>query len=51
MPADTDIIHLSVAGTSIVILDKAEAATELLEKRSHMYSSRWIELCFPHIRC
>ncbi|KAF9457686.1 cytochrome P450 [Collybia nuda] len=36
----TDIIHLDVAGTSIVVLDNAEAATELLEKRSQIYSSR-----------
>ncbi|KAF9457685.1 cytochrome P450 [Collybia nuda] len=37
---NTDIIHLSVAGMSIVVLDNIEAATELLEKRSHIYSGR-----------
>ncbi|RDB18406.1 hypothetical protein Hypma_000372 [Hypsizygus marmoreus] len=36
----SDIIHLDVAGTSIVVLDTAEAATELLEKRSSIYSGR-----------
>ncbi|KAK0486576.1 cytochrome P450 [Armillaria novae-zelandiae] len=37
---DTDIIHLDVAGTSIVVLDTLEAATELLDNRSAIYSSR-----------
>lgn len=38
--SDSDIIHLDVAGTSIIVLDTAEAATELLEKRSSLYSGR-----------
>ena len=38
--ADTDIIHLDVAGKSIVVLDSYEAAVELLEKRSKVYSDR-----------
>lgn len=37
---DTDILYLNVAGQSIVVLDTAEAVTELLEKRSSVYSSR-----------
>ncbi|KAG7440108.1 cytochrome P450 [Guyanagaster necrorhizus] len=37
---DTDIIHLDVAGTSIVVLNTVEAATELLDNRSAIYSSR-----------
>jgi len=37
---NSDIIHLDVAGTSIVVLNTAEAATDLLEKRSSMYSGR-----------
>ncbi|RDB17474.1 hypothetical protein Hypma_001603 [Hypsizygus marmoreus] len=37
---DSDIIHLNVAGTSILVLDTAEAAFELLERRSSIYSSR-----------
>ncbi|KAL1751253.1 cytochrome P450 [Schizophyllum commune] len=36
----TDIIHLDVAGKSIVVLDTYEAAIELLEKRSKDYSDR-----------
>ena len=39
-PPDTDIIHLDVAGKSIVVLDSYEAAVELLEKRSKVYSDR-----------
>ncbi len=38
---DTDIIHLDVAGTSIVVLNTVEAATELLDNRSAIYSSRF----------
>ncbi|KAG6902124.1 hypothetical protein C0995_004070 [Termitomyces sp. Mi166 len=36
----SDIIHLNVAGTSIIVLDNAQLATELLEKKSSIYSSR-----------
>ncbi|KAJ7629458.1 cytochrome P450 [Mycena polygramma] len=36
----SDIIHLNVAGTSIVVLNTIEAATDLLDKRSSIYSSR-----------
>ncbi|KAF8240485.1 cytochrome P450 [Tricholoma matsutake] len=37
---DSDIIHLNVAGTSLVVLDTSEATTELLERRSSIYSDR-----------
>ncbi|KAK0200298.1 cytochrome P450 [Desarmillaria ectypa] len=37
---DTDIIHFDVAGTSIVVLNTVKAATELLDNRSAIYSSR-----------
>ncbi|TFK33963.1 cytochrome P450 [Crucibulum laeve] len=37
---DTDILHLDVAGTSIIVLDRYEAAWELFEKRSSIYSGR-----------
>jgi len=37
---DTDILYLNIAGQSIVVLDTVEAATELLEKRSSIYSGR-----------
>nr|AIO05499.1 cytochrome P450 1 [Hypsizygus marmoreus] len=36
----SDIIHFTVAGTSILVLDTAEAAFVLLERRSSIYSSR-----------
>ncbi|KAF8960408.1 cytochrome P450 [Flammula alnicola] len=36
----TDILHLNVAGTSLIVLDTAEAVTDLLEKRSSIYSGR-----------
>lgn len=40
--SDSDIIHLEVAGTSIIVLDTFEAVTELLEKRSSHYSGRYV---------
>lgn len=36
----SDIIHLSAAGTSILVLNSAELVNELMEKRSAIYSSR-----------
>ncbi|KAF7330594.1 Cytochrome P450 [Mycena sanguinolenta] len=36
----SDIIHLNVAGTSIVVLSSIEAVKELFEKRSALYSDR-----------
>ncbi|KAG7087611.1 hypothetical protein E1B28_013560 [Marasmius oreades] len=36
----TDIIHLDAAGVSIIVLDSMEAAVELVERRSTIYSSR-----------
>ena len=37
---DSDIIHVSGLGTSIVILNSYKVATDLLDKRSSIYSSR-----------
>jgi len=37
---DTDILHLKVPGQSIIVLNSYEAAKELLERRSAIYSSR-----------
>ncbi|KAF9064431.1 cytochrome P450 [Rhodocollybia butyracea] len=37
---DSDIIHLGALGNSIIILDSAQAVSDLLEKRSSLYSSR-----------
>ncbi|KAF5372144.1 hypothetical protein D9758_005118 [Tetrapyrgos nigripes] len=37
---DSDIIHLDVAGNSIVVLNTIESSIDLLDKRSSIYSSR-----------
>jgi hypothetical protein len=39
---ESDIIHLNAAGISLIILDSAEAANDLFEKRSSNYSSRCV---------
>jgi len=42
--ADTDILHLNVAGTDLIVLDTHEAAVELLERRSSVYSGRLVSM-------
>ncbi|KAL0949266.1 hypothetical protein HGRIS_009344 [Hohenbuehelia grisea] len=37
---DSEIIHLDLAGTNVIVISSLEAATELLETRSSVYSSR-----------
>ncbi|KAJ7453509.1 cytochrome P450 [Mycena latifolia] len=37
---DSDIIHLNLAGQSVIILSSFEATTALLERRSSIYSDR-----------
>ncbi|KAJ3766786.1 cytochrome P450 [Lentinula raphanica] len=37
---DSNIVHVNIAGSSYIILNSLEAATELLERRSGIYSSR-----------
>ncbi|TFK25339.1 cytochrome P450 [Coprinopsis marcescibilis] len=37
---NTDILHLRVATTSFIVVDTAEIANDLLEKRSSLYSGR-----------
>ncbi|CAA7261126.1 unnamed protein product [Cyclocybe aegerita] len=37
---NTDILYLNLAGTNVVVLDTYEAASDLLEKRSSIYSGR-----------
>jgi hypothetical protein len=39
-PKGSEILHLEAAGQHIIVLDNAEAANELLEKRSSLYSNR-----------
>ena len=38
--ADSDIIHVNALGTSIIILNSHKVATDLLDRRSSIYSSR-----------
>ncbi|KAE9397655.1 cytochrome P450 [Gymnopus androsaceus JB14] len=40
---DSDILHLEVAGVNYIVLNSYDAAIDLLEKRSSIYSSR------PHL--
>ena len=37
---DSDIIHADVSGQIVVVLNSAQAATDLLDKRASIYSSR-----------
>ncbi|KAJ7662334.1 cytochrome P450, partial [Mycena rosella] len=37
---NSDVIHLSLAGKSVIVLSSLEAAEDLLEKRSSIYSDR-----------
>ena len=37
---DSDILHFGLPGLSIVVLNSQEAAVELLDRRSALYSSR-----------
>jgi hypothetical protein len=42
MCAGSDIIYVNVLGQSMIIIDKYETAVELLDKRSGIYSSRFV---------
>jgi hypothetical protein len=48
--AGSDIIHASVLGQSIIVIDKYETAVEILDKRSGIYSSRCISLMHFFLR-
>lgn len=37
---DSDVIHLNLAGTHVLVVNSREAAFELFEKRSAIYSDR-----------
>ncbi|KAK0475230.1 cytochrome P450 [Armillaria novae-zelandiae] len=39
---NSDIIHLDVVGTSVIVLNSLEATSALLDKRSSIYSSRQV---------
>jgi hypothetical protein len=38
--ADSDIIHVNVLGTSMIILNSYKVATDLFDRKSSIYSSR-----------
>ena len=40
---DSDIIYVNALGTSILVLNSLSAAEDLLDKRSGVYSSRYVE--------
>ena len=46
--AGSDIIYVNVLGQPIVVIDKYETAVELLEKRSGIYSSRFVSANHIH---
>lgn len=39
---DSDVLHLEIAGGNYIILNSYQAVTDLLEKRSSIYSSRCV---------
>ena len=45
--AGSDVIYMNVLGQSIVVIDKYETAVEILDKRSGIYSSRYVSAT-PH---
>jgi hypothetical protein len=45
--AGSDIIHLSVLGQSVVVINKYETAVEILDKRSGIHSSRYVCCILP----
>ncbi|EIM84336.1 uncharacterized protein STEHIDRAFT_61507 [Stereum hirsutum FP-91666 SS1] len=48
----SDLIHLDVLGSHIVVVNSAKAANELFEKRSAIYSDRCVfsYYSYPHLR-
>lgn len=40
---DSELIHVDALGSHFIIVNSAEAATELLDKRSSQYSDRYRE--------
>ena len=38
--ADSDVIHVDALGTSMIILNSYKVATDFLDQRSSIYSSR-----------
>lgn len=42
---DSDIIHLNLMGTSLIVVNTREAARELFDRRSAIYSDKCVEFC------
>ena len=40
----SDIIYMSVLGQSVLVINKYETAVEILDKRSGIYSSRYVSI-------
>ena len=40
--AGSDIIYMKMLGQSLIVIDKYETAVEILDKRSGIYSSRFV---------
>ena len=41
---DSNIIHVYAVGYDMIILNSFDAAIELCDKRSSIYSSRWVSI-------
>ena len=41
---DSNILHIQAAGIDLVILNSFDVAIELLDRRSVIYSSRWVSI-------
>ena len=39
---DSDIVHFEVLGNHVVVVNSTKASNELLEKRSHIYSGKYV---------
>ncbi|KAJ7090516.1 hypothetical protein C8R44DRAFT_990716 [Mycena epipterygia] len=46
---NSDIIHLNFARTSVIVLSSLEAVEELLERRSSIYSDRYVVFPVSHV--
>ena len=45
-PSDSDVVHIKLLGTHMVVLHSAEAAKELFEKHGAVFSDRYVEGTF-----
>lgn len=41
----SDVVHVDVLGTHMVIVNSTKAANELFDKRSSIYSDRYFKRC------